>query len=206
MRQSRYSFTEEERSKQYEDQWESFIDALEEKLCVIKKGDDFVSDYTLTTDDFTLLFKYLIIYDWRNATGDFLVNDIIDWFMSLMDTSAETIPSNARIHPDDRTIGDEIRHDFVRMTVYKFLHGDRNVMDTYWRSYQDHLTFVFYLTDKAHPFITSDQPSMLIENNDGKKEHILIATPTLLVSTAKKISRMNIKFYMLMRKPSILIM
>ncbi len=186
LQQARYSFIEKEWSRQYENQWATFIDTLEDKLRKIKKQGGNSKSCTVTTDEFTPLFKYLLIYDWRCAEGDPLVNDIIGWFSGLMNASTSPIPLDERIHPEDETIDDEIRHGIVRNILYKFLSGESNVMDEHWKSYQKNLTFVFYLTDTAHPFITSDQPSLLIENSTGEKEHILAASPTLLISTAKK--------------------
>ncbi len=184
LQQCRYSFSEEEWSKQYESQWETFINDVENRLRDLKSHSGSVDP--LNRCDFELLFKYLIIYNWRCEIGNSDLNNTVDEILSLLDLKSSLIPPEDRIHYDDTSVAEEVKHGFMRMSVYKFLHGDENVMDKYRRMYQDNLTFVFWLTNQDNKFITSDQPSMLIDGHDGKLEHILIATPTLLISTMKK--------------------
>ena len=57
------------------------------------------------------------------------------------------------------------------------------MLKKYVEQYLEHLSFDFLLTDNTDPFITSDTPAFMFVNKWGYKEHILVATPTMLLTT-----------------------
>lgn len=124
------------------------------------------------------------MFDWRSEAGNFFVNDIIEWFVNLIAPDEIEIPEEERSHKEDSTILEEFKHNFARKAYYEYL-NDKGTMATYMKSYLQNMSFVFLLTDSTCPFITSERPAMVIDSEDGLKEHILVATPTLLVSTGK---------------------
>lgn len=194
--QSRYSLTEVEWSRQYENEWSKFIRGLEEKARTIKqsvqkykgKGDIAHNQSLVKGEDLDRLLSYLIMFDWRTDKGNQYVSSILDSIASmtseimLMDIGDE----KERPHYDDKTVIEQIKHEYMRKQCYLFLTGQHSMMDTVMEQYKEHLTIAFYLTDKKNPFITSDNPSEMITREDGFKEHIFVATPTLMISTYKK--------------------
>lgn len=182
LQQARYTFIETNWSSQYENEWEDFIGDIEKRVRIKKQL--LPGKAYLRSSDMEKLMKYFIMFDWRSEAGNFLVNDIIEWFVNLISPDEIEIPEEERSHKEDNTILKEFKHNFARKAYYEYL-NDKGTMATYMRSYLQNMSFVFLLTDSTCPFITSERPAMVIDSEDGLKEHILVATPTLLVSTRK---------------------
>lgn len=181
LRSSRYSFIEIEWSAQYENDWNDFINDVQRKAISMKSG----GQDQLSQDDLDVLMKYLIMFDWRSKSGNSILNEIIDWFCKIMPEFKTTeIPLQDRIHREDEAIIDELRHALLRKAYYEFL-NDAGSMKTFVDSYLQHLTFVFCITDNSNPFITSDNPSYVFKNKQDRREHVLVALPTLLLTTCK---------------------
>ena len=181
LQSSRYSFIETEWSVQYENNWNGFIHDVQGKAISMKSG----GQEQLSQNDLEVLMKYLIMFDWRSKSGNLILNEIIDWFCKIMPEFKTTeIPLQDRIHREDETIIDELRNALLRKAYYEFL-NDSGSMKTFVDSYRNHLTFVFCITDISNPFITSDNPSFMFTNKQGQREHVLVALPTLLLTTCK---------------------
>jgi len=182
LQQARNTFIETNWSSQYENEWESFINDIEARVRIKKKL--LPGKAYLRSQDMENLMKYFIMFDWRSEEGNFLVNDIIERLVNIISPDEIKIPEEERSHKEDSTILKEFKHNFARKAYYEYL-NDKGTMATYMKSYLQNMSFVFLLTDSTCPFITSERPAMVIDSEDGLKEHILVATPTLLVSTGK---------------------
>lgn len=111
----------------------------------------------LSSIDMELLMKYLIMFDWRSKSGNSILNEILDLFSEIMpEFQTSEIPTKDRVHKEDETFMDEIRNAFCRKAYYEFL-NDIGTMKTYVDSYLEHFW----------------------------KEHVLVALPTLLLTTCR---------------------
>lgn len=181
LQKSRYTFIETEWSKQYENSWSMFITEIERKVISMKAGgEEYLSNF-----DMEMLMKYLIMFDWRSKSGNSILNEILDSFCEVIpEFQMHEIQNKDRIHKEDKTFIEEIRNAFRRKAYYDFLNCT-GTMKTYVDSYLEHLTFAFCLTDISNPFITSDNPAFMFTNKNNWKEHVLVALPTLLLTTCR---------------------
>ncbi len=180
--QARNQCIEHEWDRQYENNWTSFIDGIESKVRTYSSD----GAPNITDIDFHALFRYMFMYNWRDASSNENVADIVSWIIGLFPEMEKNIPEGNRIHAEDTTINDELIHDFMRRTVYKSLKNDSdNSMDKMIEAYYANTSFIFCLTDSAHPFITSNHPSFKMTNKNGYTENVFIATPTMLLTTAR---------------------
>lgn len=198
--QSRYTFIETEWCYQFEDNWQSFISDLEMKLrCKVLS-----KPYRVTEEERRRLFEYILIYDFRNIHGNAWINEIID--IVFPEEMAEVeIPKNERVHLFNETIGDEVKYEVRIRAFYEYLKNRNGKIAMFFDGYTKNLGIKFCMTTDDFPFITCESPSMVINRIDGLKEHIFIATPTLLITTfktdntnrflKKELSRKEVKRY-----------
>lgn len=179
--QSRYTFVETEWCRQYENDWKGFIEIVEHKVRIIKElGEGTAS---LNIEDMRLLMTYFLIYDSRCKRENSILNSVMQVLKDALPEITELLQPEERIHSFNATMYDEIVHGF-RIKVYDdWLHGRDDVLKKYVDQYLEHLSFDFLLTDDTDPFITSDTPAFMFVNKWGYKEHILVATPTMLITT-----------------------
>lgn len=178
--QSRFTFIEEQWCYQYENKFFEFISKIERNLhCKL-----LLNPYKITADEYKELMKYLLIFDFRNNQGNSYINDIIDCLpMDIFDEI--DIPPQDRIHFFNQNAGDELRYALRISAFYNFLKNKEGIIQSMTDSYLQNLGIVIYLTTKNHPFITSELASLMKIQPNGLKEHIFIATPTMLISAFK---------------------
>jgi len=186
LRKSRYTFIETEWDKQYEKNWDIFISEIERKVISMKDGEK----DQLTSSDKEMLMRYLVMFDWRSKSGNSILDEAFDSvidFISSMSPEFDkiVIPNKDRTHKVDQTLIDAIRVSKYRKAYYEFLSNDTGNMKKYFDIYYRYLTFNFCITDSNNQFITSDNPAFMFTNKDNWKEHILVALPTLLLSTCR---------------------
>lgn len=181
LKKARYTYIETEWSKQYENGWNKFIKEVEKNIISISDG----GSGELTSDHMEMLMTYLVMFDWRSNKGNSILNEILDTFCIVLPAFQTTfIPSKDRIHNEDETQIDEIRNAYRRKSYYEFL-NKKGTMKTYVDLYFENLTLSFCITDSSSQFITSDNPSFMFTNKNNWKEHVLVALPTLLLTTRR---------------------
>jgi len=188
---SRYTYIETKWARKYENNWRDYIKEIERKVRQLKAlgskdTKECLPTVSITQADIALLMKYLLIYDWRSFEGNGYFNEIIEAIISLIpEINDIEIPETERIHQEDKTVMDEIVHN-IRLKYYiDFLKNDSGVIRSYIEEYENNLTVCFNLTDPTYPFITSNIPAFVFNREDGLKEHILVARPTMLISLGR---------------------
>ena len=76
------------------------------------------------------------------------------------------IPENERVHKEDITISDEIKHNYILKQFVTFLKDGKGSIKAQIDAYLDNLVVNFCLTDNAHPFITSNTPAFKLKRDD----------------------------------------
>lgn len=104
----------------------------------------------------------------------------------------------------DETFYDQIKHASLIKTYVEYLCSDSGWMKIMEADFSQKLKPVFLLTDDENPFITSDMPAFMIDNDYGSKDYLFVATPTLLIrylnksidcATTNKLSADDVLYY-----------
>ena len=170
---------EEEWSSKFESEWSDVISQIYAGLQAIHEK----KDVALTTAAFEAIIRYYVMFLWRSYTGFEEARNTYDWLVGAVPELRDLDTENP-VHREDKTVGDEMWHEFLLSSYYKFLHGT-GIMQKQYESYKDHLTVIAML-DPTESLITSDVPCFEYIREDGLKEPIFIALPGLLISLAKK--------------------
>lgn len=184
LEKTRWVYLETEWCRAYESQWNNFINQIECKMKaqtpgIRKIGED---NQSITHDEFKKLIKYSVVFDWRSVAGNAIFNEIEHIFDRLIPLNTVCIPEGQRIYEEDITVGDEIRHNLILSAYVDYLQNDAGWMKIIEDHCVSNCTLSIWLTDSAHPFITSDNPSFSKRNENGKLVNYFVALPTMLVS------------------------
>jgi len=180
--QSRHPFIESQWSVQLENDWQRNIKHIESKIrCKVYNNN--VSP--LNHSELKMLFTYLIIFDFRKNNGNAWISHIIDTILPI-EYSKISIPVNERMHNFINTLGEELKHFDKVKAYYEFLNNKTGHIATMIDNYVNYFGITVLLTAPEFPFITSESPSIIINRIDKLKEHLFVATPTMLISTYKK--------------------
>lgn len=193
LKEARYPFTEKAWDAQYESDWRSFITDLERRLRSVKSAGKNEGADTITSDDLTKVMEYYLMFDFRsesrNAFVDSCLNDAINFFLSAIPPMKaamnDPIPEKDRVHKDEDTHLKELRGNHYRKVFYDFLSSGagniKSTLDQYRKIFEIH----FMLSDSIHPFITSNNPAFTHTYDNGTKENVFIALPTLAILMGK---------------------
>jgi hypothetical protein len=195
LKQRRNNNVEKLWSKKYENDWQDFINKILKKL---------ISDRRLTKTDIDLLMKYIIIFNWRSIESNNQFRLAFDLLCKeIIPLDEIHIPFNERLYNQDASMYDETKHEIQLKTANDFLEKDSGIMQKMLDLYKSNANFCFCITEKTDPFITSDNPSFVCDNEDGYKEHIFVALPELLVVLCKKGDETD--SYRVLKNPGILV-
>lgn len=173
---------EEQWNIQFENNWQQISKLLYDTIKNIHEGHPLF----LTDIDSSIIMKYVVMFDWRSATGNHQLNHVLDFIdTELFHLSENAIPKKDRAYPSEETLLETLRHGYLLKTYDEFLAG-KGTMQKMLELYEENLTFVFMLTSSQDTFITSDNPSFMFENSEGDNEHVFVALPNLLISLVKK--------------------
>lgn len=182
--QSRFTFVEEEWCYQFENNFIDFFKKIEQKLrCRV-----LATNPSLTSEEYEKIMEYLLIFECRNERGNEYINEIIDTLPLEIFDDIE-IDKKERVHNFNETAGDELRHALTISSYYKYLKNRNGNIEAIVKSYLSNLGIGIKLTTQNMPFITSERASLLIKRETGEKEHIFVASPTMLITTFKKNGR-----------------
>lgn len=179
--ESRWTYVETEWARTYENDWEQFIQPLETKVVDAYP----LAKISLTQDELISLIKYCIIYNWRSIEGNEIVNSIYDSLPGKDVLKSVTIPETERSYEGDSTAYDQIKHAIALKAFVDYLQADNGHMKTIEKEFIQNLVPVFLLTDDSNPFITSDVPSFTRDREDGLRDILFVATPTLAIEYVK---------------------
>lgn len=166
-------------SQKYENGWSDAINEIHQAVIDIHNHKEIM----LTDKAADTIMDYFVIFQWRSSRGYDEAKRVFDWLMNMV-PEISRMELEDSVHREDKTVADEMWHNFLLSTYSKFLDDD-GVMKTEKEEYFRHLTFLF-LIDSKERLITSDNPCFTFTNKDGYKEPILIALPGLIISLAKK--------------------
>lgn len=193
--EARFIFIEKEWNRQYESNWRTYIKDLEDKIRktkagmgIYKKSGKAVSSI-ITPDIISEIVKLLIVFDIRGFLSNEYLNERIDKIFDVFPlelTDLELEPED-RMHPIETNLKDSFKHQFILHICYDILKDNNmtGIAKTLWDGYMKHLVPCFCLTDRSHPFVTSERPAFMSTNDTGKKEHIFVARPTMLISMGR---------------------
>lgn len=177
----------------YEDKWWRFIQSIELKVnftCIQNNSSQSTPD--ITQDEMHLLMKYCLIYSWRSQKGNEIFNEVYDLVFMLMESPNMQLSSECDIRKAKNLIYDPMKKAILlKEYVSLFNHGHKSnhgksKIETMTEQYVERMKPVFLLTDATNPFITSDAPTFMIDNNYGTKDLLFVATPTLLIKYLSK--------------------
>lgn len=183
IKSSRYTFIEKAWAR-YEDNWATYIDSIEIKLREIKSG---IQGVQFSLSDISMLMKYITIYEMRNRDGNGFIDTVVKEIYGLLppEFMSCVIDEQDRTHDFLDTYEKQFLHDSKIHGLYEYLMDDSGRYKTQMDNYAKSMSVKFLITSSAHPFLTSEYPSMIICNEDGFYEHIFVATPTLLMALGK---------------------
>ena len=184
---SRYTYIETQWSRKYENTWRQDITLLENKVRALKasSGNGPSRAPNITEGDLKKVLEYVVIYDWRSPNGNWVLSEALNTLGNIVpEVWNLPIPpqsSSSQLHTEDKTFGDQLRHELLLKYFDDFLRNDSGPIRDHIDLTTKTLTVCFCLTDSAHPFITSDKPAYRYMRPDGLQEYILIARPTFLI-------------------------
>lgn len=192
---ARFDFIEKEWGRQYESNWRTYIKDFENKIRCLNatigsnaKNNNGVNT-TITADMISEIVKMLIIFDIRGFSLNEYLCEVIDkvWGILPPQLSTMILNPNDAMHPIETTVKENFMHQYILHICYDIL-KDNNITGTakvILDKYTEHLVPLFCLTDKSHPFVTSEHPVFINTDDKGKKEQIFVALPTLLISIGR---------------------
>lgn len=170
---------EEMWSQVCENSWKDMILMIEKNVNNIHEKKQGV----LTDGDFRNIVKYFVILQWRSYKCYPIVREEFDRIADVLPNVME-MEIEESIHREDKTVRDELWHNFLLSQYYKYFNGE-GAMFTQLESFFANLTPLFQI-DKKERLITSDNPCFTFRNKDGYIEPVFVALPGLLISLAKK--------------------
>lgn len=193
--EARFVFIEKEWDHQYENNWRTYINDFYNKILQTKSGIGCNSvgekniSTLVTAEMISEIIKLLIVFDIRGFSLDEYINEQIDSIFDILPSEIfdmELEPED-RMHPMETTVRECFRHQFILHLCYDILKGNQmsGIVKTIWEGYKEHLIPRFCLTDAKHPFMTSERPVFMNILDNGQKEHIFVALPTMLISMGR---------------------
>ncbi len=170
---------EEAWSVKYENGWSSAITEIKQAIIDIHDKKPIV----LTDTAYHTIIDYFVMFQWRSKNGYEKAKGIFNWITGIVPEIMKMDIEDS-IHREDKTVADEMWHNYLLSQYHKFLNDD-GVMVQQLNAYFENLAPLF-LIDKSERIITSDNPCFEFTNGDGYKEPILVALPGLIVSLMKK--------------------
>lgn len=193
--EARFVFIEKEWSRQYENDWRTYIKDIEDKIRRTKAGEGCKQEggknisQLVTSEMLNAIIKLLIIFDIRGFSSDeFIMTQIEEVFELFSDEFKNLqIDEEDRMHPMETNPEESFKHQFVLHICYDILKDNKmtGLAKKMWEAYKNHLVLRFCLTDIQHPFVTSNRPSFINTLDDGMKEQIFVALPTMLISAGR---------------------
>ncbi|MCM1009061.1 MAG: DUF4238 domain-containing protein [Ruminococcus flavefaciens] len=180
--EARFVFIEKEWSKQYENHWRAYIKDFEGKIRKAKACN--TSGNIITNEMLSEVVKFLIIFDIRGfSSNEFIINGI-DRILDLFSTELYNmqLADDDKMHPIENTVKESFKHQFILKMCYDILKNNTGLAKSLCDGYIKHLTPHFCLTDISNPFVTSERPAFINTDENGEKEHIFVALPTMLIS------------------------
>ncbi len=189
---SRYVFIEKQWGKQYESNWESYVNNLQDIIMLEKSviacktifGD--TKSSIISSKTINDLIKHMIIYNIRGFSSDEYLSKVIDEVFDLLPSEFADMPLNTedRIHPIESTPRQTFKHQYTLQLCYDILKNKKMTGTTkrIWEKYCENLVPRFCLTTEKVPFLTSERPAFINSLDNGQKEYVFVVLPTLLVS------------------------
>lgn len=193
--EARFVFIEKEWNHQYENNWRTYISNFYNKILQTKDGvgcnivDGKKVSTFVTEEMISEIIKLLIVFDIRGFSSDEYINEQINSIFDRLPSEIfdmELEPED-RMHPIETTVRECFRHQFILHLCYDILKGNQlsGIVKKIWDGYKEHLIPRFCLTDINHPFVTSERPVFMNVFDNGKKEHIFVALPTMLIAMGR---------------------
>ena len=188
---SRYTYIETQWSRKYENTWRQDIMLLETKVRALKasSGEGLSRVSSITESDLKKVLEYVVVYDWRSPNGHWALSDALNTLGTIIpevrDLPVPPQSSSSQLHPEDKTLWDQLHHELLLKYFDDFLRNDSGPIRENIDLTVKALAVRFCLTDVAYPFITSDKPAYRYTRPDGLQEYILVARPTFLISLGR---------------------
>lgn len=189
LKEARYPFTEKAWNTKYENGWNSFATDLERRLRNAITFEKNEGTDKITSDTLSMVIEYYLMFDFRSESRnefiDNCINDTLKPLQNVLPEVDDILPVKDRIHMDEDTYTKQVRGNLYRKAFYKFLYSGSGYIKTTLDKYRQMFEIHFILTEPTYPFITSNNPAFTHTYEDGKKENVFIALPTLAIMMGK---------------------
>lgn len=163
-------------SKKYESGWNFLLQMIKQRTN---------SSTNLSIDEFYKgkLMKFIVSLNWRSFISNEQLREAFDLIDAIVDLKNIKIPEEDRNIMTDKTVYDEIKHNYLLKQFGAFLR-DEGIIYNMAKGYIKHLGIRFLISSEKAEFITSDNPSFIYLGNDGI-HHIMPVNPRILISIRK---------------------
>ena len=158
----------------YENKWKWLLDTIENNVTRTNasKIDEFFKG---------LIIKFVIAFNWRGFYGNELFKTAYKLIISDVNLDKINIPSKERYKPYLETVEEEFEHLMVLKNYREFLRDRGGMYDTA-KTYIRLMNIKFFIAMGDNKFITSDNPSFIYSNDEGRLEHIMPISPNILIA------------------------
>lgn len=162
-----------------EEMWSQKLEnSWAETISEVKKNIHSLSFSSLET-----IFNYISMFKWRRTEGSgearAAFEAIIDFFPEGFRSYSSTSP-----HIEDKTFIEDLWHAYLLQNYYNFLNGHGTIENE--KNILLNNTTLIFAIDPNNRLITSDNPYIEVENENGEIEPIFVALPSLVIRIAKK--------------------
>lgn len=178
--QAKHNNIEKQWSVQFENDWNDLVAKLEKYVADYKNGVVKTLDSVILSE----LMRYSIMFEWRGSVGDESLNIELQRLDEMVELSTIDIPECDRVHPEDKTAFDAIKHEY-RLKAFDDFQQDKGIMYMKKCFYEKNFSFTILQTSGNDFFITSDNPCFNIIHTNNTIEPFLVINPQLALTLTK---------------------
>lgn len=127
------------------------------------------------------LMKFIVGMNWRGFSGNENFTEAFNSISKSFGLDKICIPYEERNKKYLKTASEEMEN-YLLLKYYRDFLNDQGIIYMLSKQYIRFMTIKFYVASEKLEFVTSDNPSFLMKNIDGKKAHVMAITPKLLAS------------------------
>ncbi|ADZ22572.1 hypothetical protein BJV85_000372 [Clostridium acetobutylicum] len=128
-----------------------------------------------------LIIKSLIAFNWRGFHTNNAFKSVYKWISDIIGLDKINIPVEERQKNYLTTASQEMEHSILLRKYREFL-NDTGIIYYMAKMYIKIMSIKFYIATGNNKFITSDNPSFICNNVDGKLVHIMSISPDIVMT------------------------
>lgn len=170
--------------RKYENRWSGFRDDL--LLDRVLKAPNSSIDIVCKG----YLMRFIIGMNWRGFSGNEDFNKVYNDIKDIFGLENIEVPYGDRNKKYLCTMDKEIENDLLLKYYREFL-NDKGPIYTMAKEYIRLMTIKFYVVTEKLEFVTSDNPSFIMNGETGKNVHMMAVSPKVLASIGRDIDKSN---------------